>query len=499
MSDDTGTDGERAGADPDRGASDASAGGRERLRAGLRRLVEASAVERALISLASLALAMLVGTALVLAAGRTTSCETAAFVLTHPTPFGLPRLFSMGFCFDPVTVYDRLFLGALGDPLSPGWDPLNPQMAVTLRGTTVLVFTGLSVALAFQAGVFNIGTQGQMVVGGLATALLTLWASPFVGGVVGTLLLVPLGLVVGAVFGGLYGAIPGALKAYADANEVVTTIMLNFVATGVALYLAGDVFKDTASQANQTVPLPEYARFPALVFGSGTGFSLAALALAVVGMVGLYYLLFRTAFGYDVRTSGLQPAAARYGGVDAARTVVASMTLSGALGGLGGAVYVLMVVGKYQTGVPAYGFDGITVAILAGNNPLGVSLAALLFGVLQSGTTVVQFATDVPPELVGVLRGLIVLFVAMPEFFRLVGRRIVSPAPPAGGATVATDGGRAADDAGGRHADTDDPGVTRPDDAGAETRRAGDGRSSDARATAGGHRAADTDRGGERE
>jgi simple sugar transport system permease protein len=223
---------------------------------------------------------------------------------------------------------------------------------------------------------------------------------------------------------------------------VVTTIMLNFVATGVALWLVGDVFKDPNSPANQTVPLPEYARIPSVVFDPRVNFSVIALGVGLVAVGVLYHVLFRTSFGYDVRTSGLQPEAARYGGVDAARTVVTSMTISGALGGVAGAVYVLMILGNYQTGVPAYGFDGITVAILAGNNPLGVGFAAFLFGVLKSGSTVVGFATSVPPELVGVLRGLIILFVAMPEFFRLLGRRLVPPAPPAEGGAVATDGGR---------------------------------------------------------
>ncbi len=429
----------------------------DRVRAGVRRLVAASAAERALISLASLVLAMAIGTVIVLVAGRTTTCEAAAFVLTHPTPFGLERLFAVGFCYDPVAVYDRLFLGALGDPLSAGWSPLHPQVAVTLRETTVLVFTGLSVALAFRAGVFNIGTQGQMVVGGVTTALLTLWASPYVSGLLGTLVLVPFGVAVGAVGGGLYGALPGALKAYADANEVVTTIMLNFVASGVALYLVGDVFKDPESPANETVALPADARVPGVVFDSGT-FSLLALAFGGVTALALYGLLFRTAFGYDVRASGLQPAAARYGGVDAARTVVASMTLSGALGGVAGAVYVLMIAGNYQTGLPAYGFDGITVAILAGNNPLGVGFAAFLFGVLKSGSTVVQVNTSVPPQLVGVLRGLIILFVAMPEFFRMVGRR-VAPPERRGENAVAADGedggGEGGDDRDGRSAGDD--------------------------------------------
>jgi ABC-type uncharacterized transport system permease subunit len=418
---------------------------RERWRRVLERLVAASAVERALISLASIALAVAVGTVLILVAGRMTTCDAAAFVLANPQPLGVPELFRMGFCFDPVTVFDRLFLGALADPLSPGWDPLDGQVAVTLRETTVLVFTGLSVALAFRAGIFNIGTQGQMVVGALATALVVLWVAPLVSGVVGTVLLVPFGLLVGAAFGGVYGAIPGALKAYADANEVITTIMLNFIATGLVLYLVSEVFKDPTSQANQTVSLPDYALFPPVLFGQQFGFSILALGFGLASVLVLAYLLTRTSFGYDIRTSGVQPQAAEYGGVDARRTIVASMTLSGALGGLAGALYVLMVLGNFQTGVPAYGFDGITVAILAGNNPLGVPFAALLFGVLKSGTTVVQFATDVPPQLVGVLRGLIILFVAMPEFFRLLGRRVVPPERSRPAEAAATDGGQVAD------------------------------------------------------
>ena len=398
----------------------------DRARQVLRRLVAASAVERILISSAALVLSILLGAVLVLIAGRMTTCTASDAVY----------YFGTGFCYDPVTVFDRLFLGALGEPFSGGWSPQG-QFSVTLRETTLLIFTGLSVALAFRAGIFNIGTQGQMAVGGLATAVLVLWAAGAVSGVVGTLLLIPFGVAVGAVFGGLYGSIPGILKAYADANEVITTIMLNFIATGVTLYLVSGVFKDPESAANQTVPLPEYAQFPTVAFGGRQDFSLVALACGLVAIGGLYYLLEHTAFGYDVRTSGLQPDAAEYGGVDAKRTVVASLTLSGAFGGVAGAMYVMMVLGTFQSGLPSYGFDGITVSILAGNNPIGVAFAAFLFGVLKSGTTVVQFATDVPPQLVGVLRGLIILFVAMPEFFRLVGRRVVEPRPD----PVATDGG----------------------------------------------------------
>jgi simple sugar transport system permease protein len=403
----------------------------------------------------------------VLAAGRATTCDTAAFVLSHPTPFGVPRLFSMGFCFDPVRVFDRLFFGALGDPFREGWGPLtplgggpldplregyqllNPQMAVTLRETTILLFSGLAVAIAFRAGIFNIGTQGQLVLGALGTGLSVLWAAPYVPtGIVGTVVLVTLGLVVGAVVGGLYGAIPGALKAYADANEVITTIMLNFVATGIAFYLVANHVRNSNSQAVETTPVLDYALIPPLVFEPRDDFSFIALGLGAVLVLAIYYLLERTAFGYDIRTSGLQPEAAEYGGVNAERTIVYSMAISGALGGIGGAIYVLMVLGKFQTGVPAYGFDGITVSILAGNNPLGVGFAALLFGTLKSGSAVVQFATDVPPQLVGVLRGLIILFVAMPEFFRLLARGIGAGTEPERRA-VAADGGTGPDGSGG--------------------------------------------------
>ncbi|WP_123537091.1 ABC transporter permease [Halosimplex salinum] len=387
----------------------------------------ASGGERLLIALAAIALSILVGTVIVVAGGLIATCRTPVLTVGD-----------LALCYDPVAVYDRLFFGALGDPLSGGWSPLNAQFAVTLRETTVLIFTGLSVALAFRAGIFNIGTQGQLVVGALVSALTVLWAAPALSGTAGTVVLIPLGLLAGAVGGGFYGAIPGVLKAYAEANEVITTIMLNFVAVLVVRYLVSDHFQDPGSQAIQTASLPEYAQFPALLFDPRLDFSLVALGFALAVVVGIYYLLSHTSFGFDLRTAGLQPAAAEYGGVDSARTVVASLTLSGALGGLGGAVYVLMILGKFQTGVPSYGFDGITVSILAGNNPIGAIFAAFLFGVLQSGSSVVDFATDVPPQLVGVLRGLIILFVAMPEFFRLVGRRITpedrGPAAAPGGA-----------------------------------------------------------------
>jgi len=381
------------------------------------KILTASAKERVLISVAAFLASVLVGSVLVYVSGLIVACPAGGTFL--------------GSCYNPLSVYYLLFV----DPFLGGFN-----VALVMKETVLLLFTGLSVAVAFRAGLFNIGSQGQLVVGGLATALSLLFVAPLApGGLVGTVVLVPLALAVGAAFGGLFAAIPGALKAYADANEVITTIMLNFIASNLAFFLVSTYFQDPASGSVETRTIPEAAKLkPVLPFFDGAQFSVVVLVLAIGLVGGTYYVLANTAFGFDLRTSGLQARAADYAGVDAKRLVVSSMTLSGALAGVGGAVYVLMVMGRYRTGVPALGFDGITVSILAGNNPLGVIPAALLFGVMKAGSLSIDFQLGVPKQLVGVLRGLVILFVAMPEFFRILAR-YTSFGPDA--RAVATDGG----------------------------------------------------------
>jgi len=381
-----------------------------------------SVAERLVISLAAIVLSIAVGFVIVLVSGRVAECSTAAW--TMPAT-------GMGFCYDPVEVYVVLFNGALGYPfavgepglLNPNWSPFNLSFGLTLSETTLLIFTGLSVAVAFRAGLFNIGTQGQLVVGALATALTVIAAAPLLpDGPIAGVVLILVGTAAGAVGGGFWGAIPGALKAYADANEVITTIMLNFVAANVAYVLVLEVFRAEGSSVVATRYVPEYAQIRPWLFSASSDFALVALAAGVACIAGLYYLLEHTPFGYDLRTSGVQAAAAEYGGVNAKLTTVRAMTLSGAIGGIGGSVWVLMSEGRWMASVPDLGFDGITVSILAGNNPIGVLPAAFLFGLLKGGALEIGFQTDVPTELVGVLRGLIILFVAMPEFFRMIGR-----------------------------------------------------------------------------
>ena len=397
--------------------------------------------ERILISVAAILLSVVVGFAIVLVSGRVAECGTAAW--TMPVT-------GIGFCYDPIEVYVVLFNGALGYPfavgdpglVNPEWTPFNLSLGLTLSETTLLIFTGLSVAVAFRAGLFNIGTQGQLVVGALATALTVLAAAPLLptGPVAGVVLIVA-GTVAGAVGGGFWGAIPGALKAYADANEVITTIMLNFVAANAAYVLVLEVFRAEGSSVVATEYVPEHAQFVPWLFPGSSDFALLALAVGI-GFIGvLYYVVEHTPFGYDLRTGGVQAAAAEYGGVNAKATTVRAMTLSGAIGGIGGAVWVLMSEGRWVDSVPALGFDGITVSILAGNNPIGVLPAAFLFGLLKGGALEIGFRTDVPTELVGVLRGLIILFVAMPEFFRMAGRYAGLGSRGPGGASPTGNGG----------------------------------------------------------
>lgn len=388
-----------------------------RIRRLLDGLVDASGTERLAVSFAAFVAALLVGAVIVLVSGAPATCASPVF-----------RIGGFDFCYNPITVYVTLFEGAFGS---------LTRLGITLQEMSLLLFTGLSVAVAFRAGLFNIGTQGQMVLGALASALFLGWTTqrlPETAVVGGGLMIVA--VVVGAVVGGAYGAIPGAMKAYADAHEVVTTIMLNFVAAGVAFYLVRNHVGDPTVDTVQTESLPSHVQLAPTI--SGTRFSVIALLLGLLVAVGIYLFYQRTVLGYELRTSGLAPEAARYGGVNSDRNIIASMIASGALGGVAGAVYVMMILYRWQDGFPALGFDGIAVSILAGNNPLGVIPAALLFGMLKSGSNAINFSLGVPPELVEVVRGVIILFVAMPEFFRLLGRRAGYGTDPE---AVATDGG----------------------------------------------------------
>jgi len=380
---------------------------------------DASRWERLAISLAAFGLSILAGTVLLFGSGWLATCEREAFLVIG----------SARFCYNPGQIWLVLFDGAFGDAT---------KIARTLRQTTLLMLAGAAVAITFRAGIFNIGTQGQFVLGALsAGAVVPAVAASLPANLFGGVVLFAVGVLVAGLVGSAYGALPGVLLAYYDANEVITTIMLNIIAAGFATALTREVLRQ--GDAVRTPDIPSYALPPNVIFPAGGQFTVVVLIPALAFVLGAYFLLNNTSFGYDIRVSGIQPAAAEYSGVDANRVIVRTFTLSGFLGGLAGAAYVFMVLGHFNpNGIPGVGFDGIAVSVLAANNPLGVVPAALLFGAIKSGSLTLGIATDAPRELAEVLRGVIILFIAMPEAIRLLGRRAGIGRP-----ADAVEGGRA--------------------------------------------------------
>jgi simple sugar transport system permease protein len=373
-----------------------------RPRQAVRWIVAASTEERVLVSVASLLISLVFLGVLILVSGAFASCREPFLV----TGIG-------AFCYDPIEVYVTILNGAFGSVFN---------LSVTLQTTTLLIVAGVAVAITFRGGMFNIGTQGQFVLGGLSTGVvaplvLSFVPNSFVGGLVALLV----GLAAGVIVGGFYGALPGALRAYYDANIVVTTIMLNIIASGVAFALVRLYFRK--NEAIKTPTIPNSASIEPILFPKTTGFSLLALALALLLAIGAYYVMYNSPFGYNVRIAGIQGSASDFAGFHSARVIVGTMTISGCLGGLAGALFVLMIQQYWQPGLPPIGFDGIAVSVLAANNPLGAIPAAFLFGVLKSGSLAVDMSLGVPRQLTDVIRGVIILFVAMPQLIKMYGVR----------------------------------------------------------------------------
>ena len=308
---------------------------------------------------------------------------------------------------DPIAAYAALFTGAFGGPSAIG---------STLLRATPLIFTGLAVAVAFRAGLFNIGGEGQLYIGAITAAWLGV-SLGFLGA-----LAVPVVLVACAVAGFLWGAIPGVLKAYSGAHEVITTIMLNFIAINLTVYLALNPLRGPGLVPG-TGTIEAAARIPVLGFGLGR--ANLSIFLALLAAVVAYLLLWRTKRGFQLRAVGLSPGAANYAGIPIGRNTVLALAIGGAFAGLGGGAEVLGYYGKMPIPfVPNLGFYGIGVALLGRNHPAGVVLGALLFGGLFSGAREMQFQTDVPLDLSEVLLAVILLFVTATKLVELIlGRR----------------------------------------------------------------------------
>ncbi len=285
------------------------------------------------------------------------------------------------------------------------------HLGQTLQHAAPLLFSGLAVALAFRSGLFNIGVEGQLYWGALASALVGLWFSflPMV-------LLLPVTLLAGAVAGGIWGFIPGYLKAKTGAHEVITTIMLNEIAILATTFLTANYFK-VEGPVDQTARLPDAALLPGLPFLEEVSLGILAGILVIILS---YFLLMRTSLGFDLQAVGKNARAAEYGGVDSKKMIILSMVISGAVGGLAGSTIIMGQLERFVTYFsPGYGFTGIAVAVLGRNHPAGVLLAALLFGALEAGGMSLQLFTDIPTDLIDVVQGLIILFVAAPGFIKL--------------------------------------------------------------------------------
>ena len=298
---------------------------------------------------------------------------------------------------DPLLAYQAMFAGAFGG---------SREIAETLVAATPLIFGGLAFAIAYQAGLFNIGIEGQLVVGGLAAGMVG--ATPL--GLPPAIHL-PLALLAAVVAGGLWGGVPGFLKARTGAHEVITTIMLNYIAYRVSAYVIAhdELFAMVNPSLQATNPVVPEARLPRFIEGTRLHTGLL-LAIAAAGI--LWYLLYRTTFGYQVRMVGISRGAAAYAGVSWGRTITVAMILSGLLGGLAGASEALGLQGRYFNISPGYGFTAIAVGLVGRNHPAGVVLAGLLFGALNAGATRMQSAAGTSKDLVSVLLGLVILSVA---------------------------------------------------------------------------------------
>lgn len=313
-----------------------------------------------------------------------------------------------GFIVILVTSSDPLgaIHSLLVDPVSNWFN-----IGTILNKAVPLIFTGLAMSVVFQSGVFSMGAEGQLYVGAFAGSLAAIHfagLSPWVH--------LPLIILCAMIGGALFGAIPGYLKAYFNANEIVTTLMLNFVATLGTSYFVNNVFKDPASGG--------YARMKMfdthLLLGKFIpGFSAhAGILLAIAAIILVYLLMYKSKLGYELRLVGKNPQFAKYGGIRTKRVVIYTIMIGGMLAGLAGIVEILGVHGTYKDNFSnGLGFDGIIIALLARNNPIGVLAAALFYAYIQVGAQTMQIGSDMPRELAVIIQVMLVLLVSSQAIF----------------------------------------------------------------------------------
>ena len=327
-----------------------------------------------------------------------------------------------------LAAYGSLLEGSLGSPaamiaaLRSGDQKAIIQafypFSDSLVTATPYIFAGLAVAVGFRCGLFNIGVEGQLYIG----AICSVWVGFAIKGLPAIIHL-PLALLAGAAGGAAWAFIPAILKAKTGAHEVINTIMMNYVAFRLSDWLLGD--KGPLKRPDSPNPISpfieksaELPRFFPDPIRLHLGFF---IALGVAAFI--YWFLFKTTLGFELRTVGANPNAARYAGMNITRNLIIAMCLSGALGGLAGANEVLGVNHNLAFAFSSgFGFDSIALALLGKSQPLGVVLAALLFGALRSGATHMQAVAQIPIDIISILQALIIAFIAAPAIIRAIYR-----------------------------------------------------------------------------
>lgn len=343
-----------------------------------------------------------------------TALVIGALIIAFSDVQNVPLLFTdpgtaLGNMVSEVAIsYRALFRGAIG---SVG------AVSETLFATTPLLLAGLGIALGFKAGLFNIGAQGQMFIGGIAATYVGIYVNA------PAIIHIPLTILTGLVGGMIWGGLAGLLKARTGAHEVITTIMGNFIALYfVQWVLTTEVLQDPGRNNPQSAALAETAQLPRL-FGSEHRVTIGIL-IAFAGVFALHWLLYKSSFGFELRAVGSNPGAGSYAGMNVGIVITLAMAVAGGFAGIAGANQVMgLEPFKATPALPgSVGFDAITVALLGRSNPVGVMWAALLFGALVAGGREMQGAAQVPLDLVVVLQALIVIFVAAPAMIRSIWR-----------------------------------------------------------------------------
>ncbi|WP_223475961.1 ABC transporter permease [Oricola indica] len=292
------------------------------------------------------------------------------------------------------------------------------SLSETLTSAIPLVLAGLGLALGFRAGLFNIGAEGQIIVGGIA-AVIVGFSFPGMPWIIH----LPLALLAGAVAGGLYASIAGWLRAATGAHEVISTIMLNLISYRLLDYMLGLTWMQREGRSDPvSKSVVPSAELPRLLTDIDPNLRLHAGIFVMIGAVILvYWLLFKTKTGFEFRASGENPDAARYAGMRASLIIVLAMATAGALAGLAGANQVLGVLERATPGFSAgIGFDAISVALLGRSHPIGVLFAGLLFGALEAGGRQMQVDAGVSIDLIGIIQALIIVFIAAPLLVRAI-------------------------------------------------------------------------------